>query len=172
MNNIEETLWNYIDGNCPADEQKAISLLIASDEAYRLKYQELLSLNQQFAAMELDEPSMAFTYNIMETIRTENAQAPLKAAINKRIIAGIAAFFVFTIAILVIYTMANVNWSIGNISLNINPSALKVPAGLKLPEVKSYLSGPVIHAFLFFDVVLGLFLFDTYLRKRNFSKPV
>ena len=30
MNNIEEKLWSYIDGNCTPDEQKAISALIAA----------------------------------------------------------------------------------------------------------------------------------------------
>jgi len=104
MNNIEEILWNYIDGNCTADEQKAISDLIAGDEAYRIKYNELLNLNKAFAGMELDEPPMAFTYNVMETIRTEYAQKPLKAAINKRIIRGISIFFVLTIVCLSVFT--------------------------------------------------------------------
>src|SRR5471030_1947791 len=110
MNNIEESLWNYIDGNCTAGEQKAVSELIAQDEAWRTRYQELLNLNREFSAMELEEPPMAFTYNVMEIIRTEQAQKPLKAAINKRIIKGIAGFFVITITILVIYAMANVKW--------------------------------------------------------------
>jgi len=86
MNTMEEILWNYIDGNCTADEQKIITSLIDRDEAYRAKYRELLSLNKEFSAIELDEPPMAFTYNVMEAIRTEHAQKPLKAAINKRII--------------------------------------------------------------------------------------
>ena len=30
MNNIEEQLWNYIDGSCAADERSAISKLIAA----------------------------------------------------------------------------------------------------------------------------------------------
>ncbi|MDB5136137.1 MAG: hypothetical protein JWP37_2740, partial [Mucilaginibacter sp.] len=43
---------------------------------------------------------------------------------------------------------------------------------LKLPDMKNYFSGPVIKGFLFFDVILGLFLLDAYLRKRNVSKHI
>ncbi len=161
--NIEESLWNYIDGACSPDEQKAITLLIESDEAVKSKYNELLSLNRGFSALELDEPPMAFTYNIMETIRTENAMVPLKATINKRIIRGIAAFFILSIVVLLVYILANISWPADSNSLNIL-------SGLKLPNLKSYLTGPVIQGFLFFDVVLGLFLMDSYLRKRNLSK--
>jgi anti-sigma factor RsiW len=77
MSSIEEKLWNYIDGTCTPDEQEAIARLIAQDEIYRRKYNELLKLNAEFAAIELDEPPMAFTYNVMEAIRTENAQQQL-----------------------------------------------------------------------------------------------
>ena len=162
MNNIEEKLWDYIDGNCSADEQKTISSLIASDETYRLKYKELLTLNNQLSAMELDEPPMAFTYNVIEAIRTEQAQQPLKAAVNKRIIRGIGLFFLITIPALLVFVIANINWS------PISSSAIDI----KLPQFKNYLTRPIIEGFLFFDVVLGLFLFDNYLRKKNLVKEL
>ena len=73
--------------------KKPLAHLLQRDEVYRLKYQELLNLNNEFSAMELDEPPMAFTYNVMEGIRTEQAQKPLKAAINKRIIIGYCYIF-------------------------------------------------------------------------------
>jgi len=168
MNNIEETLWNYIDGNCTADEQSAISKLIASDEAYRLKYQELLALNQEFAAIELDEPPMAFTYNVIEAIRTEQAMVPLKAAINKRIIMGIAIFFVLTLTAFIIYALISMDWS----SQSLPNIAAKVPVDFKVPQVSSQISKPIVEGFMFFDVVLGLFLFDHWLRRKNISKQV
>jgi len=102
MNTIEERLWNYIDGTCSEVDRKAVDILIAQDEVYRRKYQELLALNQAFSKMELDEPSMAFTYNVMEAIRAEHAQQPLKAGINKRIIKSISGFFIVSIALLLI----------------------------------------------------------------------
>ncbi|WP_295721105.1 hypothetical protein [Mucilaginibacter sp.] len=165
MNTIEEKLWNYIDGTCTPAEQDAIARLIEQDEVYSQKYQELLLLNQEFASMELDEPSMAFTYNVMETIRTENARQPLKAAIDKRIIIGVGAFFVFTILALLIFTIANTHFSFpaGNVKVNL-------PAGIKLPSAGSIFSSQVFKWFLVFDVVLALFLTDSYLRRKNTAK--
>lgn len=162
MSSVEEKLWNYIDGSCTPDEREAIARLIERDEVYRRKYEELLQLNAEFSAIELDEPPMAFTYNVMEAIRTENAQQPLKAAINKRIIRGIGFFFVFTISAILIFVLANIHWSAGATSVQVPSSAL-----LKL---KGLVSGPAMQVFLFFDVVMALYLFDGYLRRRSGKK--
>jgi hypothetical protein len=167
MNSIEEKLWNYIDGTCPPAEQETIATLIEQDEVYRKKYNELLQLNMEFAAMEIEEPSMAFSYNVMETIRTEHAKQPLKATIDKRIILGISAFFVLTLAALLIYALSSVNWSAG--------SGFKMPDQLNVTQVKvthisSYFTGPVVKGFLFFDVVMGLFLLDSYLRRKSITR--
>jgi hypothetical protein len=165
MNTMEEKLWNYIDGTCSEQEKKAIIILIAQDEVYRRKYEELLALNQEFSKIELDEPPMAFTYNVMEVIRAEHAQQPLKAGIDKRIIKGISGFFIASILLLVIYALSTLHLTPVNISGHL-------PDSLKLPDIKNYLNKPVLEGFLFFDVVLGLFLFDAYLRKRGVSKQV
>jgi len=165
MNTIEEKLWNYIDGICSDEEKKAIDILIAQDEVYRCKYKELLALNQEFSKMELDEPSIAFTYNVMEGIRAEHAQQPLKAGINKRIIKGISGFFIVSIALLLILAISNVHTGSANISVHL-------PDNLRLPDIKNYLSKPVLEGFLFFDIVLGLFLFDAWLRRKAVSKQV
>ena len=163
MNNIEEKLWNYIDGTCTADEQSAIHKLIASDEAVRIKYQELLALNKEFATMELDEPSMAFTYNVIEAIRTEQAQVPLKATVNKRIIMGIAIFFMLTLTGFLVFAFTKMDFTaMGSVDLGV-----KVPANFKMPEVSTAFSKPLVEGFMFFDVVLGLFLFDAYLRRKK-----
>jgi len=163
MNSIEEKLWNYIDGTCTPLEQAAITLLIEQDEVYRNKYNELVQLNKEFAAIELDEPPMAFTYNVMETIRADHARQPLKAAIDKRIIRGIGLFFVFTISILLIFALASINWQAGGV-------AAQVPAKLALPDIKNLLTGPFMKGFLFLDMVLVLYLFDAWLRKKGFTK--
>jgi len=162
MSSVEEQIWNYIDGNCTAEEQQSISMLIEQDDAYRTKYLEILKLDQEFAAMELDEPPMAFTYNVMEAIRAEHAQKPLKATINNTLIKGLLLFFVFIIAALLIVALSSINWSAG-------APAAATPA-FKLPDLSKYFTGPVLKGFLFFDVVLGLFLFDAYLRRHNVSK--
>ena len=160
MKSIEEKLWDYIDGTCTTDEQKAISLLIETDKAYKDKYDELLQLNNEFVNMELDEPSMPFTYNVMEAIRAEQAQKPLKATINSYIIKGIAAFFILTIAGLFFATFTSINWAAGTETMN----------PLSVPYFNSQFNSSVLNIFLFFDTVIGLLFLDTYLRKRRFLK--
>ena len=168
MNSIDETLWNYIDGNCTTDEYNAISSLIETDENYSQKYIELLAFNKEVAAMELDEPPMAFTYKVLETIRTQNASAPLKATINKRVIIGIAVFFAVAMLVLITIIFYGMGQSVNNLSFT---NAANAPA-LVTPRFKNLFNGPVLKGFLFFDVVLGLFLIDGYLRKRTFFKNV
>ncbi len=165
MNSIEETLWNYIDGNCTPDEQKAVSALIGQDEAYRTKYNELLALNREFAAMELDEPPMAFTYNVMEAVRAEEALKPLKAAINKRIIRTIAIFFICMLSVSLVFVLANIHLTSGN-------DTATLAQKFRLPNIKSYITPPMIEGFLFLDVILALYMFDAFLRKRHQHKEV
>lgn len=164
MNTIEEKLWNYIDGTCTPAEQDAIARLIEQDEVYSAKYNELQALNLEFAAMELDEPPMAFTYNVMETIRTENAMKPLKASIDKRIITSIAVFFVGTILALLALMFANINFA------GVNTASLHMPANIKVPNVSGFFNGPFMKWFLVFDVVLALFITDSWLRRKKTEK--
>ena len=160
MNEIDEKLWNYIDGSCSAEENRAISLLIETDLAYQAKYTELLKLNAEFTSMELEEPSMAFTYHVMESIRAEIAQKPLKASVNKWIIWAIGGFFVLSIVAMLGVLLGGIHWSAIDAG-NSTPSF-----ATKIPDVKSYFSTPVINIFIFFDVILGLYLLDGFFRKK------
>ncbi|OCX52219.1 hypothetical protein BEL04_12095 [Mucilaginibacter sp. PPCGB 2223] len=162
MNSVEEKIWNYIDGNCSPDEQQAMDILIATDDVYKRKYHELSKLNIEFSCMmELDEPSMGFGYKVMETIRTENAMKPLKATIDKRIIKGIAAFFVVSIVTLLVFALINVSWTNTN-----STNTLLSGQDIKIPQLGNYLNGTVLKVFILFDIVLALFLADGYLRKK------
>jgi len=167
MNAIEEKLWNYIDGSCTPEEERAISILIDTDAVYKQKYNELLQLNVDFGAMELDEPSMAFTYNVMEAIRTENALRPLKAKVDTRIIWGIGAFFIVTITVLLVFVLASINWQQSG---HVSQSFSLPKVDIALPSVKDLFSANIIRGFVLFDLVLALFVLDTYLRKKLNSK--
>lgn len=162
MNTAEEKLWSYIDGTCTPAEREAIELQIAQDAAFAAKYDELLLMNSEFAAMELDEPPMAFTYNVMESIRNEHAATPLKAAINKNIIKGIGLLFAVMITGLLVFafSQARFNGATGT------ATAFK----FSLPNFSPYFTGPFMQVFLFLDIVLALYLFDNYLRKKRTIK--
>ncbi|AYL97855.1 anti-sigma factor family protein [Mucilaginibacter celer] len=166
MNTIEEKLWNYIDGTCTPAEQDAITRLIEQDEVYASKYAELMALNAEFATMEFDEPSMAFNYRVMEAIRAEQAITPLKATINKKIILGIAAFFVLSILALLVLVCSNVQ-------ITANPFSaisLKLPDNIKMPNASGLFKKTFMQGFFIFDVILALFLTDSYLRRKKAAK--
>ncbi|PWK76638.1 hypothetical protein LX99_03505 [Mucilaginibacter oryzae] len=166
MKTIEEKIWNYIDGNCTPAEQEAIARLIEQDEAYAAKYAELLALNAEFAAMELDEPSMGFNYKVMEAIRAEQALTPLKATINKKLILGIAAFFVLSILALLVLMGSNIQIS-EKFPVNVN---LKLPDSAKLFNVSGEFKKTFVQSFFILDVILALFLTDSYLRRKKAAK--
>ena len=161
MKNIEEELWNYLDGLGSEQEREHISRLIATDKTYQQKYEEIVAFNSELEGIELDTPPMAFTYNVMEAIRAEAASKPLKAAIDNRIIKGIAAFFAVSILLLLGVALASTNW---NTAIGSN---IHLPANLHLPSLKGMLSNNALKGFVFFDTVLALYLFDGYLRKRR-----
>lgn len=162
MNEIEEKLWNYIDGFCTEEERKHIELLIKQNENYRSKYAELKAFQENMSMVDLEEPSMGFTYKVMENIRAEHARVPLKTTIDRRIIIGIAAFFICTILLLLGYVFVNINWTYPD-------TVIHLPQ-INLPAANTYLNAAVIKGFLFFDIVLGLFFLDHYFRKWFFEK--
>ncbi len=94
QNNIEETLWNYIDGTLSADELSFVEQLLQSNAEWKAKHAELLDVHQLMQNhMELDHPSMRFTQNVMEEISKLYIVPATKNYINKNIIWGIGIFF-------------------------------------------------------------------------------
>ena len=161
MINMEEKLWAYIDGTCTPQERDEIAQQIVQNEQLRLQYEELLHLHQEFGQLELDEPPMAFTYNVMETIRAEEALKPLKAGINARVIRFISAFFIITIIALLIVISANLGAgksSTGNSpGININLQN----------TINQQINQTLLKCFVLFDIVAALFLTNVWLRKRK-----
>src|SRR5450432_2008086 len=110
--NIEDRLWDYIDGNSNSTEKTFVEQLIATQEAWRNKYHELLDVHQLMnTSLELDEPSMRFSQNVMEEIARYQIAPATKTYINKKIIYGIGIFFVVMIVGMVVYGFGQVNWS-------------------------------------------------------------
>jgi len=162
MNSAEEKLWSYIDGTCTATERAEIAAMIAANEEFRLQYEELLALNAEFASIELDEPPMAFTYKVMEQIRTEEARVPLRTIIDKRYIYGVAGFFGITIVAILIFAVSSMDWT-----SNTNTLTFASPVKISMPNVSSAFKQVWMQCFLFFDTVLALFLADSYFRKKS-----
>src|SRR6266545_4481127 len=95
LTDIEQRLWNYIDNTCNAEERKLVEVLLQNDEEWKKKYNELLKINQlTYESIELEEPSMRFTKNVMEEIAQLHIAPASKTYINKKIIWGLGIFFI------------------------------------------------------------------------------
>jgi hypothetical protein len=157
MSTIEEQLWNYIDGNCSADEKATVEARLATDLQYKGLYNELLALNNEINKVDLDEPSMSFIRNVMEQVNLELKPVALKTKVNNRLINIIGAFFIVTLVFLVGYAFAT----------------SKNTFTFELPKLdNSFNFGTVnnkiaINIFLFIDAILALVYLDGYLRKGN-----
>ncbi|MEO8794693.1 MAG: hypothetical protein ABI390_04445 [Daejeonella sp.] len=165
MNSMEERIWNYIDGTCSMQERKKIEELIESDPDYKFTYNELKASEFDFKLLDLEEPSMSFSRNVMEKVKLETAPGTFKVLVDKRIVYGIAAFFLLSIFVLLGLTFYQMDWS--------NTLTFTMPE-YKLPELdlSKFKSGIFIKAFFFTDIVLGLYILDSFLRKHFIQNKI
>ncbi|SDG87329.1 hypothetical protein SAMN05421827_11270 [Pedobacter terrae] len=154
MNTIEQQLWEYIDGDLDEFSKKAIEEKIKSDARIKVQYEELLKLNSAFSALDLDEPSMSFTRNVMESIALAPAPVAMKTKVDKKIIYAIGGFFIVSLLFLFGYSIYSSNLSMPKLDFNFNFN------------LDRYITPTVLYSFLFFDLVIGLVFLDQFLRKR------
>ena len=161
--NMEERLWEYIDGICSAEDRLFIDKLIATNQEWKTKYQELLELqNLLNNQLQLDEPSMRFTQNIMEAISKHYIAPAAKSYINKKIVWGIAGFFICSIIGLLIAGIAQVNWSAAETS-----STQIDFSKLNNVNFSAFFNTTYTTIFMMINVVLGLVALDMYLNRKK-----
>jgi hypothetical protein len=159
--NIEESLWNYIDGTMSNEELEFVEELIRTNHEWRMKYAELMDVHQLMQDnADLDQPSMRFTQNVMEEISRLYITPATRNYINKNVIWGIGIFFLTTIFGLLIYGLGQIDWS--------QPSTGAVP-DMPMPEVdwSRMFSGTYVNVFIMVNIILGLMLLDMYLTKKK-----
>ncbi len=163
--NMEERLWDYIDGSGEAQEKSFIEQMIASNLEWKTKYKELLEVHQLMnSSLELDEPSMRFTQNVMEEIGRYQIAPAAKSYINKRVIWGIGSFFILTIIGFLIYSIAQVNWKdTGNGKLPFDISKFN----FSNLDLSKFFNNTYTNIFIMINIVLGLMLLDMYLGKKK-----
>lgn len=160
MMNMEDRLWDYIDGLSSKEERNAIEQLMKTDAAVSMKHEELLSFHQQLQSIELDEPSMGFKNRVMEQVLASPQPSALKTKVDKRIISVIAGFFIVTIGGMLAYTISQMNWTGGE--------SFTLPK-MELPAINWSLFGSPAFTlfFLSVNVVLGLVLLDKIITARR-----
>jgi hypothetical protein len=161
QNNIEETLWNYIDGTMDDSQLAFVEELIRTNNDWRLKYAELMEVHQLMQDdIELEQPSLRFTQNVMEEISRLYITPATRNYINKNVIWGIAIFFIATIVGLLGYAFGQIDWS--------QPASGAVPdMSMNNVNWSQFFSSTYMNVFIMVNIVLGLMLLDMYLRKQK-----
>jgi len=157
-NNIDDRLWEFIDGQSSMEEKSAIENLIETNKQWKEKYHELLELHQLVQSSTLEEPSLRFTKNVMEEIAKYQIAPAAKAYINNKIIWGIGIFFITLIIGFLIYGFGQVDWNANDNTLPIDIS--KVNYG-------KFFNNTYVNVFMMINVVLGLMLLDRYLPAKR-----
>jgi len=163
MNNLEQRIWDHLDGAGTEEEREFTKQKINSDPEFRIVYEELCSIHLSISSLDLDEPSMSFSRNIMEKIQMEPVPGLEKSLIDKRIIYGITAFFLITITALLGVVFYQIDWT--------QQSGMYMPE-YKLPEfdMSKYVNSTTINIFFFVDIIIALYLFDGFFSKRQDPK--
>ncbi|MDP9229563.1 MAG: hypothetical protein M3O67_02690 [Bacteroidota bacterium] len=156
---IEERLWNYIDGFSSIDERSTIEKLLVSNIEWKEKYKELLDVHSLMQSAELEEPSMRFTKNVMEKIARYHIAPATKTYINEKLIWGIGIFFISMIVGLVIYGVGIVDWTASD--------STNLPVDLSKFDFSKIFSNTYVQVFMMINVVLGLVLLDRYLTNKK-----
>ena len=157
---IEMHLWDYIDGLVTAEEKMQIEELLKNDLQWKQVYGQLLEMHQRIKKdIELEDPSMRFTKNVMEEISKTKIAPATKNYINRKVITGIAVFFIILIVCLLIYGFAEINWTA--------QSDKASSFDLSNFDVSRYLNQPVLNVFWMCNVVFALILLDRYLSGKE-----
>ena len=156
---MEARLWAYIDG--VSEEAPLIEKLMAEHRKWREKYAELMEVHQLVAEAELDEPSLRFTKNVMEEIARYQIAPATKEYINKKIIWGIAVFFVTMLVGFLGYGISQIDWS--------QAGDTKSPIGVDFGAVdySRMFNNTLMNVFMMLNIVLGLLLLDRYLNMKR-----
>ncbi|ULQ57021.1 hypothetical protein KJS94_02270 [Flavihumibacter rivuli] len=159
---MEAQLWEYIDGLATSEERSTIEQLIATNIEWRRKYEELLLLNNSLSSsVELEEPSMRFTRNVMEEISKYHIAPAAKSYINKKIIYGIAGFMLTIIVGALIYAIGQIDWSAAS------SSGGSLPFDLSKVDTSKVFNNNYLNAFMIVNIVAGLMLLDQYLSQQK-----
>ncbi len=166
QHNIEERLWNYIDNVSSTEEKSVIEKLLQSDAEWKVKYSELLQVNEVLQSSELEAPSLRFSKNVMEQISKLHIAPATKSYINKKIIWGIGFFFITMLVGFLIYGFGQMTFTGGE--------ETTITKNLNKVDFSKIFSNSWVNVFMMINVVIGLVLLDNYLsnKRKDFRKQL
>jgi hypothetical protein len=159
--NIEERLWDYIDGLSSPGEKSVVEQLLQTDAEWKDKYGELLQVNQLLLSSELESPSLRFTKNVMEEIAKLHIAPATKSYINKKIIWSIGFFFITIIIGFIVYGVGQTDWK------TTTGESSTITEKLSKIDLSNFFSNTWVNVFMMINVILGLFLLDNYFSNKR-----
>lgn len=163
---MEERLWDYIDGLGDPEERSAIRILIGENIEWQRKYKELLNIHQTMNDVELEAPSMRFTKNVMEEIARYHVAPATRTYINKNIIRSIGAFFLTLITGFLVYCLGQFKWSASSTSSRFMPH-IGLENEMKKFDWSRVFNSAYTNVFILVLVILGLVMLDMYLQRKR-----
>ena len=164
QHHIDDRLWDYIDGISSEEEKRFVEELIATQQEWRDQYHALLDAHRLMAqSLELDEPSLRFTQNVMEAIAHHQIAPATKTYTDKRIIRGIGLFFGTMLIGFLVYGISRISWTSGT---GVTGSWLD---SLPSPKIQwgLFFNNTYVNVFMMVNVVLGLMLLNMYLERKK-----
>ncbi len=160
---MDDQIWEWLDGQSSPAQSQQLQQLISTDAAWAARHAELLALHQSLQTdLEVLQPSMRFSKNVMEQIAALGLQHTARSYLNNRIIYGLGGLFVAAISAIILYAIAMVDWAAGS------ESSLQLPGAQAGSQIDwgGLVSGPVGTGAVVVFSVLALALADQYLRGR------
>lgn len=77
-----DLIWRFIDGDCDEAETIAILKRLEEDPKFKMAVEERKQLDAAFGDLELEQPSMRFTTNVMENLPVLYQQLPTQQLIG------------------------------------------------------------------------------------------
>lgn len=162
---MEERLWDFIDGLSSSAEKSEVEALIAAHTAWQEQYRELLDIHQAMNSQELEEPSMRFTKNVMEEITRFQVAPATKTYINKNIIRSIGAFFLLMIGSMLIYCLAGIKWWTSSPPSSTPPYSINLD--IEKFNIGKAFNSSYLNILTLVTVVIGLVFLDVWLQRKK-----
>jgi hypothetical protein len=160
---MEDRLWDFIDGRSSPEEQALVRKLITDDPEWKRLHNEFMRVDLAMNRQELDAPSLRFTKNVMEQIARYHVAPATKNYIDRNVIRGITAFFLVMIIGILVYFIGQFHWvatSTDNLVSSYHLDANKLGWGKLLNDSS-------VNIFILVNVVLGFTLLDRYLQGKK-----
>lgn len=162
MKNLEEKIWDYIDGIATQQERIDLEVFLQNNPPAQEKFNELNANNLEFKCLELEQPSYAFSANVMNQISVPLSK---NAMVDKRIIYLIGSLFVSGIIACLVYVMINTNWQSNSSFKQINLFENISFSNFSLSFTKQYQY--LFYGFLIFDLAVLLKFIDSHFNKHK-----